>query len=271
MRRRFSKWEEYAKSHAQYPLSEPSQLLQVSISALRPGFTLIDLGCGEGWTLLGLREQGLLATASRIVAADLARSRLDILMSNGWDDRLEVVEGDATNLSALRESSFDVAISCMVIEHVPNDKSLLNEAWRLLVPGGTLFVTSILRRKNAFWIYRRGGGFRLDPTHEREYPSEEDFRDVVDSCGFTVRAVETYPVAFPFGELLANLAGTVSVALRKRIFFSTRTGALSRIRIRAPGYTAIEVRATKRSELAIPEGSSAHHAMHESTTPRNSP
>lgn len=97
-----------------------------------------DIGCGPGtqcrlWAKLGHHLHGLDVNAPLI---ELARRR-------AREDSLEIVfdVGSATDLP-YADSSMDVALLPELLEHVANWKGCLNEAVRILKPGGLLYLST---------------------------------------------------------------------------------------------------------------------------------
>ncbi|MGB6014167.1 MAG: class I SAM-dependent methyltransferase, partial [Nodosilinea sp.] len=69
---------------------------------------------------------------------------------------VEFVCGDATHLP-FADDSFDAVTMFDVLEHIPNDKSAIAEAWRVLKPGGSLLVST----PNENWQFPYYKSFRL--------------------------------------------------------------------------------------------------------------
>jgi SAM-dependent methyltransferase len=94
--------------------------------------TAVDLGCGTGRTGAWLRERGV----GEIDGVDLTQEMLAVAGRRNVYRRLVEAGVAATALPA---SSYDLAIACLVDEHLPKLEPLYAEAWRLVKDGG-LFV-----------------------------------------------------------------------------------------------------------------------------------
>lgn len=165
-------------------------------------FSVLDLGCGDGKLLFSLQFSGLLKNANRIVGVDISEVRVKKLVKN-TSDVIGIVS-DACSVEELDNASFDVIICSQLIEHVPDDHTLLKEIRRLLNRNGQLYISSVIKRPYGFWIYRRDGQFYLDPTHVREYSSKEAFILMLKKEGFDSRVVSQVSVKYSLVDLLVR-------------------------------------------------------------------
>ncbi|MEV4481176.1 class I SAM-dependent methyltransferase [Micromonospora coxensis] len=99
----------------------------------RPGALLVDLGCGAGLMAPHLAGKGY-----RHVGVDLTRSALDQAADHG----VTVLVGDVTAVP-LADGCADVVAAGEVLEHVPDWRSAVAEACRLLRPGGLLVLDTL--------------------------------------------------------------------------------------------------------------------------------
>jgi SAM-dependent methyltransferase len=103
---------------------------------LRPEHILLDIGCGHG-----VQTRLLARKVRRAVGIDISENAIGRARSNqalGRDaDRSEF---KATSIENARfpGSSFDRVFSVCVLEHIPDDESVLRECFRVLKPGGKL-------------------------------------------------------------------------------------------------------------------------------------
>ena len=92
---------------------------------VKPGDAVLELGCGAGWNLAGL-------SCRRRVGFDVASQlRADVEAAG-----IEFVD----SLHSLPGGSFEVIVCHHAMEHVPDPLGLLEEARRLLLPGGLLLL-----------------------------------------------------------------------------------------------------------------------------------
>jgi len=112
---------------------------------LRPGMTVLDLGCGEGRHAFEAYRRG-----AHVVAVDWGQHEVET--TKRWlgaiagaaeapaRARYEVVRGDLTALP-FPDSSIDRVIASEVLEHIPDDVAAFSEIARVLRPGGRVAVT----------------------------------------------------------------------------------------------------------------------------------
>ncbi|MGR7026494.1 class I SAM-dependent methyltransferase [Geodermatophilus sp. URMC 62] len=112
---------------------------------VRPGMTVLDLGCGEGRHAFEAHRRG-----AHVVAVDWGVS--EVTTTRQWlgaiaeageapaGARYEVVRGDLRHLP-VPDASVDRVIASEVLEHIPDDARAMAEIARVLKPGGRVAVT----------------------------------------------------------------------------------------------------------------------------------
>ena len=122
-----------------------------------PGSTALEIGCGSGYgSQLVLQRFG----AARIDALDLdptmidrARKRLAPLRN-----RVTLVRGSATDLrTALdaQDDSYDAVFDFGIIHHIPQWRTAVAEAARVLAPGGRFYFEEVTAHALNRLTYRR--------------------------------------------------------------------------------------------------------------------
>lgn len=86
---------------------------------------LLDYGCG------GSPYRGLLPQFSPYIRADITPA-----------EGIDLITNDQGLLPNEKSGSYDIVFSTQVLEHVPDTAQYLNEAYRLLRPGGSLILTT---------------------------------------------------------------------------------------------------------------------------------
>ncbi len=84
------------------------------------------------------------------------------------------------------DAQFDAALSCGVLEHVPDENGSLDEIHRVLKPNGAFFIFNLPQKHSykEFLIER----FRLGYTHERKY-TVNSIGALLAKHGFRISAV----------------------------------------------------------------------------------
>ncbi|TQN42264.1 methyltransferase family protein [Blastococcus colisei] len=117
---------------------------------LRPGMTVLDLGCGEGRHAFEAYRRG-----ADVIAVDWGVSEVETTKrwlgaiaeageagraGDGTAARYEVVRGDLLHLP-FPDASVDRVMASEVLEHIHDDVAAMAEIFRVLKPGGRVAVT----------------------------------------------------------------------------------------------------------------------------------
>jgi SAM-dependent methyltransferase len=118
-----------------------------SLGSLRPGETVLDVGCGAGFdSLIAARQVG---RAGRVIAVDMTEAMREKASAGARDAGLmnvEVREGLAEDLP-VDDESIDVVISNGVINLCPDKMAVMKEINRVLRPGGRVQIGDIVVHK----------------------------------------------------------------------------------------------------------------------------
>jgi SAM-dependent methyltransferase len=110
----------------------------VSRLGVQAGHRILDLGCGDGTTALPAAQRGAdvlgIDIARNLVAAGNRRAREHGL------DCLKFEEGDACNLHALADRSFDLVVTIFGAMFAPKPQEVANELVRVTRPGGRIVM-----------------------------------------------------------------------------------------------------------------------------------
>lgn len=109
----------------------------------QPGQRVVELGCGVG---AQTRHLCALDPTLQIVGVDQSPTQLEaartVLSEHLAGGRVSLLCADAEN-TGLESESFDLAYLCWILEHVQEPQKVTEEAFRLLKPGGTIWVTEV--------------------------------------------------------------------------------------------------------------------------------
>lgn len=198
---------------------------------LRPGLSLLDLGCGPGVLL-----RALSACTARVRAVGLDAGMERLLQARAAPTAAPLLCSDALRLP-FRDAAFDRVLAAEVLEHLPDDAAALRELYRVLAPGGLLALSVphedypfLWDPINRLWTALGGAPFRTGPLvgiwtgHERLY-RPPDLAARVSAAGFEVMRLEeathhclplTHFLLYGVGRPLVE-RGPLPAALRRRL------------------------------------------------------
>jgi malonyl-CoA O-methyltransferase len=102
------------------------------------GRRVLDLGCGTGRHALPLAAAGAVVTAVDFSPGMLARAR-----AKPGAGRVRFVAADLRRPLPFPDAAFDLVVSGLVLEHLPDLPAVFAEARRVLRPGGRAVVSTI--------------------------------------------------------------------------------------------------------------------------------
>jgi precorrin-6B methylase 2 len=112
-------------------------------SDVRPGMTVLDLGCGPGPLTVPLAQR--VGEQSEVIAVDIQEKMLDRARENARAANLGNVRfvQAAAGQADLGRDRFDRAFLVTVLGEIPDRDAALREIFESLKPGGTLSVTEV--------------------------------------------------------------------------------------------------------------------------------
>lgn len=150
-----------------------------------PHATVLDIGCGGGFLTLALIRAGFRCTGLDVAESVLASGRArDVEKKANW------IVGDALNLP-FEKHSFDAVCIMDVLEHVPDPRRAVQEALRVLKPGGT-FLFHTFNRTPMAWLFAAKGldwFLRDSQTHVHDWKmfiKPRELESWIQSEGFSV-------------------------------------------------------------------------------------
>lgn len=121
------------------PRIDPEKLLQSELE-LRGDETVLDVGCGSGKTLVGLREQG---HYGQLIGVDISEDLFYVSKTITQQEGLDPIDFRVGNaeLLDLPDNSVDVSTAMFMLYHC-NPIKALEELKRVTRPGGTIVVAT---------------------------------------------------------------------------------------------------------------------------------
>ena len=166
----------------------------VAVAELRPGETVLDLGCGGGIdVLLSARRVGPTGMAYGL---DMTEEMLDLARAHAREAGVSNAEFRRGRIEAipLPDRSVDVVISNCVINLSTDRSAVFAESFRVLRPGGRLGISDVLAEDDLTAAQRRERGGQVGCMAGA--PSFSEYRGGLAAAGFTGIAITpTHQVA----------------------------------------------------------------------------
>lgn len=173
-----------------------------AIREVRPGGKVLDLACGTGDFAIAIARA---LPESHVTGVDLSTGMLSVMEQKvrdlGLEGRIESEEGDGENLR-FEDSTFDRVTNAFGIRNFEDKEKGLEEALRVLVPGGKLIILELSRPDNKVlrWLYdlyflnilpKIGGSVSGDkaaysylPASVKNFPGKKEFTAMMRDAGF---------------------------------------------------------------------------------------
>jgi malonyl-CoA O-methyltransferase len=130
------------------------------------GLRVVDVGCGTGRHALDMAAAG-----ATVTGVDFSSGMLGVLRDKigpreaGAGPALEIVEHDISTGLPFADASFDLALSCLTLEHLEPLDAMFAELARVCLPGGRVIVADFHPE-----MFRRGlhARFRAGAAAEKQ-------------------------------------------------------------------------------------------------------
>jgi SAM-dependent methyltransferase len=191
------------------------------LRAPEPGARLLEVGFGDGSTLVRMRDLGW-----NVVGIEADPVAVENSRGLGLDTRL-----GGLNAQAFQDASFDAIYASHVLEHVHNPVGLLQECYRILKPGGVVVMitpnieSSGHRRFRATWM-------PLHPPRHLMLFSPGTVRTLAERAGFRgprVRTTARYAKTFSMVSEICRQRGRLDGQLLPIPAWITRRATLQHL------------------------------------------
>jgi SAM-dependent methyltransferase len=163
---------------------------------------VLDAGCGTGHTALAFAP-----LVAEVVAVDLTEAMLmqgRKLARDRGITNIAFQRGDVERLP-YPDGSFDLVTSRYSAHHYPHPLAALRQFARVLKPGGAFLLVDVVAPDapaqdtflNAIELLR-------DPSHVRDHTVAQ-WRDMIESAGFTAEALAEWPLRLEFESWVARM------------------------------------------------------------------
>lgn len=122
---------------------------------------ILEIGCGTG-----LNTQYLAQNAGQVVGLDISEEMLEVARQRISNKNARFMVGDITKAWDFKNKAFDLIVANLVLEHIEELSHVFREAYRILNPGGTLYLAELhpykqLNRSQAKYVSRKTGKEKL--------------------------------------------------------------------------------------------------------------
>jgi SAM-dependent methyltransferase len=178
---------------------------------------VLDLGCGAGHA-----SYALAPFAQEVVAYDLTESMLQVVASTAAQRRLANIRTQQGSVDHLpfENARFDWVVSRYSAHHWRNVPQALNEARRVLKPGGQVcFIDSVGEAEPLFDTHLQTLELLRDPSHVRNY-SEAEWLAMFQAHSFQARLVKRWRIAIDFAFWVARIGTSADRIAALRTFWA---------------------------------------------------
>jgi ubiquinone/menaquinone biosynthesis C-methylase UbiE len=142
---------------------------------LRPGMAVADFGCGSGhYSVAAAKRVG---KNGKVYALDIQKEMLEMVRAQAKLEHLDNIETIWTDLetqesSRFKENSVDLVIISNILFQAENKKQIIEEAYRIIKPGGKAVVIEWDRKEKKIGPPLEA---RISPQEAKKMFEEADF------------------------------------------------------------------------------------------------
>ena len=159
------------------------ELRQICVdqARLKPGDTVLDLGCGTGLNQPYLAEK--IGPQGKIIGIDASAKMLSHAEKRaeeaGYSDRLQLIHGDLRQLDELLDVPVDAVVATLIFTVVPDWRSVFKTAYELLKPQGRYVIMDNYWPNPSLRLWLMSWSFAADPNRPGFEPLKKLAEDFV--------------------------------------------------------------------------------------------
>ena len=180
--------------------NNPDNILnaQVESIGLKSGYKVLDAGCGVcGPARYFAKNAGCSIDAVSISATQVDVSRKRVA-DEGLQDKISVHLHDYHTVDKLfPKETFDKVYFLESFGHSNQKEKLLKAIWKVLKPGGEVYIKDLFRRISKNWLVQRKIDGEIKKINEAYYYDVTDlnkFVDLVREIGFVIVFIKTIDI-----------------------------------------------------------------------------
>jgi ubiquinone/menaquinone biosynthesis C-methylase UbiE len=177
------KWDKWAKTIDSKSLRNnylrSAQLAIISVLDLKENISMLDIGCGSGWALD--QASKLVKDKGTFFGVDLSAKMIEKARENFKErENFHFIIANAEEIP-LEDNTFEVITCTNSFHHYLHPEKALKEMYRLLKPGGKIYI---LDPTIDNWFFKIiSAGFKIFDRAQAKLYSTKEFQEMISGAG----------------------------------------------------------------------------------------
>lgn len=199
----FDRWSEDYDSGPNSNWLQAWQTKIVEVMSPEPDLQILDVGCGTGFAV---RQLSQALREGKVSGLDISQAMLAKAKTNTANcDNVELLLGDAENLPYENEQ-FDRLMCANCFHYFPNLLRVTQEFYRVLKPGGTVYILDSWRDISPAIIFYDLARKKIASDHVRYYNTTEIKATLTKAEFQTIQEQLRVHRLFLYGKLITGVA-----------------------------------------------------------------